>query len=131
MLGFGYEFSALKETGKPNELSEAFTHVFSTAQQFTFMRLLRNWIPLLRIIPNKQERETAAARATMDRIGRELMEEKKRALKATGEKGAGRDLLSLLIQANMDKDLGDNLRMSDEEVMGRTCHCLLLFTHNL
>jgi len=83
------------------------------------MLILRNFIPVFQLIPNKRERETLIARATMDRIGRELIEEKKRALMATGEKGAGRDLLSLLIQANMDKDLGDNMRMSDEEVLGR------------
>ncbi|KAH7101315.1 cytochrome P450 [Auriculariales sp. MPI-PUGE-AT-0066] len=116
--GFGYDFDALNEHGPPNELNEAFTNVFSTAQAPNIWIILRAFLPFLRIIPNKRERETRAARATMDRIGRQLVTEKKHAL-AAGEKGAGRDILSLLIQANMDKDLPDNVRMSDEEVMGQ------------
>jgi len=85
------------------------------------MLILRNLSPIFRLVPNKREREIRIARATMNRIGRELIEEKQRALKGAGEKGAGRDLLSLLIQANMDKDLGDSQRLSDEEVIGRAC----------
>jgi len=85
--------------------------------------VLRRRLRIAKFLPNRRERETKAARATMDRIGRELIADKKRAL-AAGEKGAGRDLLSLLMQANMDKDLPDHLRMSDDEVLGRTVQSL-------
>ncbi|KAH7101314.1 cytochrome P450 [Auriculariales sp. MPI-PUGE-AT-0066] len=116
--GFGYDFDALNEHGRPNELNVAFNHVFSTTHSLNTWTILRAFLPFLQVIPNKQERERNAARATMDRIGRQLIEEKKRAL-AAGEKGAGRDILSLLIQANMDKELPDHMRMSDEEVIGQ------------
>jgi hypothetical protein len=116
--GFGYTFDALNECGTSNELSEAFSEVFSTAQAVSGWRLLRLYFPVLQIIPNERERKQRAARATMDRIGRQLIAEKKRALTA-GEKGAGRDLLSLLMQANTDKDLPNSMKMSDDEVLSR------------
>lgn len=56
----------------------------------------------------------------MDKIGMEIIRERKRVLieeEATGTKGAaGKDLLTLLIRANVqDKDGG----MSDEDVLAR------------
>lgn len=70
---------------------------------------------------------------TMNRIGRELVEERKSAVLGKVQKGAiggrkdvddrgglvGRGLLSVLVQANMDSDLPDNQRMSDEDVLAR------------
>lgn len=62
----------------------------------------------------------AAARRTMQRIGRGLLAESKAGV-AAHEKGgaASRDLLSLLVRANTAKDLPERQRMSDADVLAR------------
>ena len=64
----------------------------------------------------------------MRRIGLQLIADKKAAiLAASREKGRGvekkditeRDLLTLLIKANMATDIPENQRLSDEEVLAR------------
>lgn len=68
----------------------------------------------------------------MDRIGKQLLSERKTAL-AHGEKmektsWKSRDLLSLLLRANMATDLPESQRMTDEDVLARACACHLQFT---
>ena len=64
----------------------------------------------------------------MRRIGQQLLNDSKAAL--IPEKGSartdkiasrGRDLLSLLIKANMATEVPQNQRMSDEDVLARKC----------
>ena len=63
----------------------------------------------------------------MTRIGKELIADAKAAaLASTTDKGGieksslrGRDLLSLLVKANMATDLPESQRMSDEDVLAR------------
>ena len=71
----------------------------------------------------------------MRRIGKQLIAEKKAAIvretaerkeKNPGDTGMarndmqGRDLLTLLLKANMATDIPDNQRLSDEDVLART-----------
>jgi hypothetical protein len=65
----------------------------------------------------------------MRRIGMQLIAEKKAAILAESrEKGRGierkdlreRDLLTLLIKANMASDIPESQRLSDDEVLART-----------
>jgi hypothetical protein len=56
----------------------------------------------------------------MARIGNQLLRESKARAAGTGEKERGRDLISLLVQANMETDLPASQRMSDEDVLART-----------
>jgi cytochrome P450 len=61
----------------------------------------------------------------MFRIANELLTETKAVAAGTGEKQGGRDLLSLLVRANMATDVPESQRMSDEDVLARTwlsCH---------
>ena len=53
----------------------------------------------------------------MSRIGHKLLQESK----AMGETSSSqaRDLLSLLVRANMAKDLPESQRLSDEDVLAR------------
>ena len=59
----------------------------------------------------------------------ELVAQKKAEIEAeaqAGEKKAGlhggpRDLLSLLLKANMATDIPDNQRLTDEDVLARAC----------
>ena len=62
----------------------------------------------------------------MDRIGKQLLRASKAAILADGGNGnpeksswPGRDLLSLLLRANMSTDLPPNQRMTDEDVLAR------------
>lgn len=78
--------------------------------------------------------------ATMRRIGMQLIAEKKAAIIASLQSqverkfdgaepmGHSRDLLTLLIKANMELDAsnGEHQRMTDEEVLGRALLLLLI-----
>ncbi len=65
-----------------------------------------------------------AAQATMSRIGYNVLNESKTFLEASGgekgNEGRSRDLLSLLLRANMSTDIPESQRMSDEDVIART-----------
>lgn len=67
-----------------------------------------------------------AARQSMLQIGSELLAKKKAdLLAASGDKNhsdnesTGRDLLTLLIKANLATDVPESQRLSDEEVIAR------------
>jgi hypothetical protein len=74
--------------------------------------------------PLKRDQAFLDAQATMKRIGRELLAESKReiaqngAFEGTGT-GRARDLFSLLVRANTSKDIPENQRLSDEDVIAR------------
>jgi hypothetical protein len=61
-----------------------------------------------------------------------LISQKKAEILATAESDAkggvekrdiqGRDLLSLLMKANMATDIADSARMNDEEILARECY---------
>jgi len=58
----------------------------------------------------------------MDRIGRKLISESKSAAMGSGEKGENwraRDLLTLLVKANISKDVSEHQRLSDSDVLAR------------
>lgn len=74
-------------------------------------------------------RNAEEAQAVMRRIGLQLITDKKAAILAeTREAGhgvekkdvTGRDLLTLLIKANMAVDVPESQRLTDEEVLART-----------
>ena len=54
----------------------------------------------------------------MSQIGNQLLQQSKAQVAGTGEKRSGRDLLSLLVTANMAND--NTQRMSDQDVIART-----------
>lgn len=129
LAGFNYEFDALNATDKPNELNQAFTVMFSAGQQLSILPILKAWIPLLRWIPSDRDRKIDAAQKTMGRIGSQLLHDAKAAVISShgAEKGGsieksslqGRDLLSLLVRANMATDIPENQRISDEDVLAQ------------
>ena len=73
--------------------------------------------------PDKQTRRFDRAQDVMRRIGMQLIAEKKadimRAAAEGKEKPRSRDLLTLLLKANMATDIPENQRLSDEDVLGR------------
>ena len=81
--------------------------------------------------PNQRARRTEAAQAVARRIGMQLIAEKKAAIlrevaahgdekSISGKDLADRDLLTLLIKANMSTDIPDSQRLSDEDMLART-----------
>ncbi|EPQ50323.1 cytochrome P450 [Gloeophyllum trabeum ATCC 11539] len=132
LAGFNYRFDALNPAGAPNELNQAFSVIFQAGTEFSFFNVvqgfLQGYFPVLQHLPTARNRRTAHAKAAMTRIGRQLLAEKKAAVLAEirGEKGKvgrdsvqGRDLLSLLVRANMATDLPESQRMRDEDVLAQ------------
>ncbi|EIN11680.1 cytochrome P450 [Punctularia strigosozonata HHB-11173 SS5] len=122
--GFNYSFDSLDTTKGPNELNVAFSTVFKATQKYDFMSVLTSIAPPLRRLPTERLRRIREAKATMDRLGLQLVKEKKAALQAESvgvEKKniLSRDMLSLLIKANIASDVPENQRLSDEEVLAQ------------
>ncbi|KAK7038524.1 cytochrome P450 [Favolaschia claudopus] len=122
--GFNYDFKSLgKETGDfRDELHEAFVEVGTVGDmQRTFVGALRISFPALRpFLPKTNiDRTIDAAQDTMRRIGMGLLEESKRQAAAGAESRSSRDLLSLLVRANMDKDVPESQRLSDDDVLAQ------------
>ncbi|KAJ3514174.1 hypothetical protein NLJ89_g2526 [Agrocybe chaxingu] len=128
LAGFGYKFDALKTDS--NELHQAFSTIFRSANRVNPHQLLRGFFPFLRPIlerlPDRQDVAAQNAIKNANRIGNELMRSSEAALmmhdsngKAEKNSWKGRDLLSLLLRANLATDLPPSQRMSDEEVMDR------------
>ncbi|KAI0346966.1 cytochrome P450 [Trametopsis cervina] len=126
LAGFNYNFDALSPDGRKNELSEAFHTVFTNTGHPRFLGILQGFFPLLRLIRTEAARKSDEAQATMRRIGLQLLAEKRAAiLAASGNNNVekkhvlGRDLLTLLIKANLATDIPDSQRLTDDEVLAQ------------
>ncbi|GBE88427.1 cytochrome P450 [Sparassis crispa] len=127
LAGFNYEFHALNPHGKPNELYEAFNFVFSNlaSNRYPVFQLLRSWVPIFRRIPTEMSKRTDAAQAKMKEIGMQLLAQKKEALLKAAQAGkederlGGRDLLTLLLKANMAIDIPESQRLTDADVLAQ------------
>ncbi|EIN09227.1 cytochrome P450 [Punctularia strigosozonata HHB-11173 SS5] len=126
LAGFDYDFGSLEKDGT-SELSEAFSVVFRAGQQLNILPILKAIIPPLRILHTSRDRKVRFAQDTMTRIGVQLIEQKKafvRAEKTTDENihkddVKGRDLLSLLVRANLATDIPDSYRMSTKDIVAQ------------
>ena len=70
------------------------------------------------------------AHRIMDDIGRQLIDTGKQAVYQSSKAGENslksKDLLTVLLRANMATDIPDNQRMSDEETLARTSLSLII-----
>ncbi|KAF9036827.1 cytochrome P450 [Panaeolus papilionaceus] len=123
LAGFNYKFNALTTDPENNELNRAFSTIFKSNTSFSVIPIIRGMIPALRWLPAERDAESKTARDTMDRIGKKLLSDSKASLNDSDEKNTwtngkrSRDLLSLLLRANMSTDLPASQRMSDEDVL--------------
>ncbi|EIW75992.1 cytochrome P450 [Coniophora puteana RWD-64-598 SS2] len=118
LAGFNYNFNALNPDAEPNELNEAFGSLFRAGGSPVAM-FLAMWLPFLDWLPRERGRQVATAKGTMARIGRELLAESKAAAleeQKSGKKSRARDLLTLLVKANMAEGANN---MSDEDVLAQ------------
>ncbi|KAI0319671.1 cytochrome P450 [Amylostereum chailletii] len=119
IVGFKYTFDALNPADKPNELDIAIRLLLTAPRPSAFEGL--------RFFPTEQSRMVAKARATMDSIGRQLLHEMKAAVVAEHDGKDkiersdfhNKDILSLLVKANMATDLPVDARLSDEDVLAQ------------
>ncbi|KAL5498061.1 hypothetical protein ACEPAH_2992 [Sanghuangporus vaninii] len=125
LAGFDYHFDSLNVHQEPGELNKAFATLFHADGSFGILRLLQAFFPVFNIIPSKRGNEERRAQETMQRIGQELLREKKAGVNGNFDeekeqgRGRGKDLLSVLVRANMDTELPDSQRMSDEDVLAQ------------
>ncbi|KAJ7480949.1 cytochrome P450 [Mycena latifolia] len=121
---FNYQFEALDASGKPNELHHAFNELFHSPQanRNAAFRLSQAMVPILKLLPMPGRRIHANARAKMLAIGGQILSQSKATVKASGgEKALGsrRDILSVLLKANMSLDIPDSQRLTDAEVIAQ------------
>jgi hypothetical protein len=77
LAGFGYSFDAVsRPPDDPSELSAAVATMFR-AGEMNFWNVLQFLLPPLRYLPSARNRSIAHSRAVMERIGRELLAERK------------------------------------------------------
>ncbi|KAI0633787.1 cytochrome P450 [Trametes polyzona] len=130
VAGFGYEFNALNADGKPSELADAFKRLMTSTPSFSSVGpLLRAWLPFLRIFSDNRAATISYASQVFQGVGAQLVAERKaEILRAASEKNLhgierkdlqGRDLLTLLMKANMAKDIPDEQRLSDADVINQ------------
>jgi len=128
LAGFNYNIDALNPDGQLNELNKAFNTVFNTSNGPQLLGILQAIFPFMRVFKTAAQRRSAEAQKTMRRIGLQLIAEKKASIIAASGRSTkgvekkdvvGRDLLTLLIKANMAMDIPESQRLTDEEVLAQ------------
>ncbi|PPQ63062.1 hypothetical protein CVT24_005917 [Panaeolus cyanescens] len=129
LAGFHYDFEALSKGAKENELNAAFSTIFQTGGPMNMFNVLRNFIPALSKLPLKRNWDSQHAGETLFKISRRLLQESQEALgqgldfKSTP--GTGKDLLSILVQANSSEDVPPEQRLTDEDVLAQVATFLV------
>ncbi|KAF9559572.1 cytochrome P450 [Agrocybe pediades] len=123
--GFDYDFQALSSEHSKNELNRAFETLYNATMSFDVIPAIRSLVPPLRFLPAPGDSRLKQAKDTVFRIGGALLERSKKNAFAYGKSNTDRDILSLLTRANMDPDVPTNQRMSDEDVLSRSCSTAL------
>lgn len=119
LAGFNYTFDLL--TNKKSEVNDAFETMFNTdlLTHLPILSILKAIFPIFRLIPFDQNTRMKQAQDTMARIGNQLLRESKAQAAGTSEEQSSRDLLSLLVRANMATDVPESQRMSDKDVLAQ------------
>jgi hypothetical protein len=145
LSGFNHSFESLHQAGPP-EMSE-WLRKSTTFNPFSLKFIIMAMIPPARIIvchstlvvmelicstyhqPTDRTRAIACLHKCTRSIGQNVISQKKAEILSSSEtdsKGRvekkniqGRDLLSLLMKANMATDIADHARMTDEDILAR------------
>lgn len=74
----------------------------------------------------------------LNRIGGKLIKERTRSVLGDGHQeqverddAKGKDILSLLVRANLDTDLHEKYRLSDEDMLSRACFSRCTVYHSI
>ncbi|KAJ7183648.1 cytochrome P450 [Mycena filopes] len=125
--GFNYQFHGLEPDHKPNELHSVFAALFHSpeANRLARLRLSQAMVPILRLVPVPGWRITANAREKLSAVGGQIVAESKANMLShsnAGEKTTaqgGRDLLSLIVKANLTANLPGGQGLDDAEVIAQ------------
>ncbi|KAH8831548.1 cytochrome P450 [Flagelloscypha sp. PMI_526] len=125
--GFDFNFRSQSDGRLANSLDQLFKQAGET--DLIAIGMLLAIFPLLQHIPTPQTNLIKSAKREMDRIGMNLIKKTKQELEILATNGkdvsidkstfSKRDILSLLIRANMANDLPDSQRLSDDEVIAQ------------
>ncbi|KAJ6481953.1 cytochrome P450 [Mycena sanguinolenta] len=124
VAGFNYDFHALDYMSRPDKMTEALTNLLhspNTALNFIFVEL-QSLIPPLKLLPLPGRKALATAHAAMHSIASQIVSDSKRNILAQAEKSfdsSKRDLLSVLLKANMSTSVPAHQRMSDAELIAQ------------
>ncbi|BFZ61253.1 hypothetical protein YB2330_002312 [Saitoella coloradoensis] len=95
--GFGYDFDALHTTSNP--LAEAYKLMFKFDKIGRVVGILSVYLPFLRSLPFKRNRELKSAVATVNKISEGLVHDRISESKAATETSTkGKDILSLIVE---------------------------------
>ncbi|KAJ7753619.1 cytochrome P450 [Mycena maculata] len=125
LAGFNYKFNALSASGTVrDELDEALATALASVGLGT---VLQGLIPFLRSVPTPVDKVIRNSQDIMTRIARGLLQNSKKELAESGtyESGGARDLLSLLVRANTSKDVPENQRLTDDDVLAQVSNFLI------
>ncbi|TFK38084.1 cytochrome P450 [Crucibulum laeve] len=123
LAGFNDNFNALSDGQEEDELSSAFSIIFKAGTSLNPISLFRNLFPPLRVLVNdftRADAEVKSASEIMKRIGGQLLKENRESISSSGKNKdirGSRDVLSLLVHANVAPHLEDHRRLSDEHVL--------------
>ncbi|KAJ7473625.1 cytochrome P450 [Mycena galericulata] len=121
--GFNYQFNAMNPEGRPNDLNEALTQLLHSpqSQRQAMFRVAQAAVPILRVFSLPGNKFVREARSKMVNIGKQLLADSKAAVKAKGGENTStaRDLLSVMVKANMSTDIPENQRLSDADVIAQ------------
>ncbi|KAJ7301514.1 cytochrome P450 [Mycena albidolilacea] len=124
--GFNYDFRSIGSDWESirDELHEAFATISAAGErQAGLISILKAQFPLMRrLLPNtKIDKVIEGCQATMRGIGQRLLRDSRQKIVdgSSVDSAAARDLLSLLVRANMSKDISEAQRLSEEDVLAR------------
>jgi len=125
--GFNHSFGSLHQEAS-HEVTEGFRKSMAF-DPFSFKFLITTIFPPGRLLPTERAKALASTIKATRAIGKKLISQKKSEILASADVDAkggvekkniqGRDLLTLLIKANMATDILDNARMSDEDILSQ------------
>ncbi|KZV69777.1 cytochrome P450 [Peniophora sp. CONT] len=127
LAGFGFNFNALNppDDSETRDFTDAL-RVLTNGKAPGLMTVLQGILPPLRVIPTPRTRRIAKARAVLNRIGGKLIDDRKRLVlgdfsqeKIKRDDVQGKDILSLLVRANLATDLPEKSRLSDEDMLSQ------------
>ncbi|KAF7293830.1 hypothetical protein HMN09_01178900 [Mycena chlorophos] len=129
IAGFGYEFNALDPAAGPNALNMAFTDLFHSpnAKFYNGIRILQSMVPILKLLPMPGRHARINARHRMDTIGLQIVKDSKEQLlnsAAAAEDhakslGTRRDVLSVMLKANLSSGLPESQKLTEAEVVAQ------------
>ncbi|KAJ7636383.1 cytochrome P450 [Roridomyces roridus] len=120
LAGFNYNFNALDNYNNAGEEKDELQEAFAGLLQSPMSGVLRALFPILRFVVR---RAVHVARTKMLAIAHHLLADSKAAAveaKSSGAEGrSSRDLLSIMVRANLSADVPKDQRLTDAEVVAQ------------